>query len=288
MVAITGITGRIGGQLADHLLAKGIAVKAVMRDSSKGERWLAKGCTLAVAEFTDAKALTTAFEGAEAVFVLPPPNFDPEPGFTEVFRAMSGLRQAIRNAGVKRVLSLSTVGAQARQTNLLSQHTIGESIFGELEIPVTFLRPAWFLENVSWDIASARDTGVIHSFLQPLNKEFPMVATADISRLAAKLIQESWEGHRVVELEGPVRVSPNAICKSLAAILGRPVEVQAVKRDTWAQLFRDQGMRNPGPRISMLDGFNEGWIDFEAGIDKTVKGETTADTVFRELVSSST
>ncbi|MDB5910093.1 MAG: NmrA family transcriptional regulator, partial [Massilia sp.] len=72
---------------------------------------------------------------------------------------MTAVRDAVRNSGAGKVLYLSTVGAQAKQTTVLSQHTIGEFIFGQLEIPVTYLRPAWFIENTAWDIVSARDNG---------------------------------------------------------------------------------------------------------------------------------
>ena len=285
MIAITGITGRIGGQLAERLLVDGVAVRAVVRDSRKGDPWRNKGCEVAVAELTDVRALAGSFKGAEAVFVLPPPIFDPQPGFSEAYAAMTALSDAVRSEEVGRVLYLSTIGAQARQTNVLTQHTIGESIFGELAIPVTYLRPAWFVENTSWDIASDRDNGVIQSFLQPIDKPFPMVATNDISHLAAELIQERWKGHRVVELEGPSRVSPAKLGEILTNLLDRPVEVRAVPRESWEGLFRDQGMGNPYPRIRMIDGFNEGWIEFENGLEGSRKGDTAADTVLRELVN---
>jgi NAD(P)H dehydrogenase (quinone) len=42
---------------------------------------------------------------------------------------------------------------------------------------------------------------VIPSFLQPLDKKVPMVATADIGRVAAGLLMESWTGVRIIELE---------------------------------------------------------------------------------------
>jgi uncharacterized protein YbjT (DUF2867 family) len=283
MIAITGITGRIGGQLADRLLAAGVAVRAVVRDPRKAEVWTAKGCELAVAELADVEALAKAFRGAEAVFVLPPPIYDPEAGFQEAYTAMTALRDAVRGAGVGRVLYLSTVGAQAKQTNLLSQHTIGEFIFGQLEIPVTYLRAAWFLENAAWDVPSARDNGVIYSFLQPLDRAIPMVGVDDISRLAAELVQENWAGQRVVELEGPRRVTPLDLGAALAKVLNRDVKVEAVPRDKWAEMFFSQGMRNPYPRIRMLDGFNEGWISFESGENGTRKGSTTVDTVIGQL-----
>jgi NAD(P)H dehydrogenase (quinone) len=284
MIAITGITGRIGGQLAERLLSVGAAVRAVVRDARKGDAWTAKGCEVTVADLTDVAALTKAFRGAEVVFVLPPPIFDPEPGFQEAYTAMTAVRDAVRNSGAGKVVYLSTIGAQARQTTLLSQHTIAESIFRQLEIPVTYLRPAWFLENTAWDIASARDNGVMHSFLQPLDKPVPMVAIQDISKLAAELVQENWTGQRVVELEGPSRITPLELGAALSKVLKRDVRVEAVPRDSWEGLFVGQGMRNPNPRIRMIDGFNEGWIDFASGVAGTRKGSTTVDTVLSEMI----
>jgi NAD(P)H dehydrogenase (quinone) len=74
-----------------------------------------------IAELTDIRALTGAFEGAEAVFVLPPPIFDPQPGFPEAYAAMTAQSDAVRSAEVSRVLYLLTIGSQARQTNVLTQ-----------------------------------------------------------------------------------------------------------------------------------------------------------------------
>jgi len=284
MIAVTGITGRIGGQLANQLLDRGVEVRAVTRNPQKGEEWKKKGCQVVVAQPTDREALTKAFTDAEAVFILPAPVFDPQPGFAEAYTAMTAHRDAVRAANVARVLYLSTIGAQARQTNLLSQHTIGEGIFGELSVPVTFLRPAWFLENAAWDIPSAREGGVVHSFLSPLDRPLPMVSVRDISQLAADLILEKREGKRVVELEGPGRVSPEDLARTLAKALGRAVNVQAVPRESWEGLFVSQGMVNPYPRIRMLDGFNEGWIDFEGEENEIRKGKTAADQVIQELV----
>ena len=135
----------------------------------------------------------------------------------------TSLKSALERADPGRVVYLSTIGAQARESNLLTQHTIIEQALGELPMPITFLRPAWFMENFRWDVAAARESGVIMSFLQPLDKAVPMVATADIGREAAKLLQESWIGRRVIELEGPRRVTPDEIANTFAEVLGRRV-----------------------------------------------------------------
>jgi NAD(P)H dehydrogenase (quinone) len=284
MFAITGITGNVGGELALNLLAAKQPVRAVVRDMGKGAAWAARGCDLVRAEIGDAAALAAAFQGVEGVFVLVPPNFDPEPGFPEAHATAGTLRVALEQARPGRVVYLSTIGAQAIQTNLLSQHTIIERTLGDLPIPIAFLRPGWFMENSSWDVAPAREQGVIPSFLQPLDKPVPMAATADIGRVAAELLQETWKGHRVVELEGPQRVTPNEIAATFADLLGIPVRMDAVPRDTWEPMFKSQGMKNPTPRIRMLDGFNEGWIEFESGQAGSRKGRVALKTVLKSLI----
>ena len=286
MYAITGITGNVGGELARRLLAEGRPVRAVVRNAAKGEAWAARGCDVALAEMHDAAALTRAFAGAEAAFVLLPPEFDPAPGYPEARRAIEAIVTALDAARPGAVLCLSTIGVDAPRDNLLTQHTLLKHALSALPMPVTFLCPAWFLENSAWDVASARDEGVIRSFLQPLDKRIPMVATRDIGEVAARLIQEHRWGKRVVELEGPSRVSPNDLAAAFAKALGRPVRAEIVPRESWEALFRAQGAANPGPRIRMLDGFNQGWLDFADQGARAIKGSTGVEQVIAELVAA--
>jgi uncharacterized protein YbjT (DUF2867 family) len=223
MFAVTGITGNVGGEVARNLLAAGQPVRGVVRETRKGEAWAKRGCDLVEADIRDAAALTAAFKGAAGVFVLVPPNFDPSPDFREARALAAALRSALDAARPGRVVYLSTIGAQATRSNLLTQHSIIEQVLGELSIPICFLRPGWFMENSSWDVAPAARNGVFPSFLQPLDKPVPMVATADIGRVAADLIQTTWSGRSVVELEGPHRVTPEEIAATFADLLGRPV-----------------------------------------------------------------
>jgi uncharacterized protein YbjT (DUF2867 family) len=163
-----------------------------------------------------------------------------------------------------------------------------EEALSTLPLPIAFLRPAWFMENLSWDVAKARDQRVISCFLQPLDRAMPMVATADVGRVAAELLLQEWTGKRVVELEGPEWVSQNAIAAELSKALHRPVRAEAVPRENWGAIFRAQGMRDPIPRIQMLDGFNEGWIKFEGGPGTILKGNVELTTVLAALVADAT
>jgi hypothetical protein len=60
--------------------------------------------------------------------------------------------------------------------------------------------------------------------------------------------------------------------------------MEAVPHETWEPLFKSQGMKNPTPRLRMLDGFNEGWIEFESGEAGSRKGKVALKTVLRSLI----
>ncbi|MDR6959309.1 uncharacterized protein YbjT (DUF2867 family) [Pseudomonas brassicacearum] len=282
MYTVMGVTGQVGAEVARNLLAAKKRVRVVVRDAEKGKAWAAKGCEVAIADANDVSALITAFSASTGVFILLPPNFDPSEGFPETRQIIENLHVALATTRPEKVLCISTIGAQARQPNLLTQLQLLEKSFSSLELPITFLRPAWFMENSLLDIEPAKSSGVIPSFLQPLDKPVPMVATADVGRVSAELLQEDWVGKRIVELESEHRVTPNDIAQVFSELLNKPVKMEAIPSDTWEALFRSQGMKNPHPRMQMLNGFNEGWIRFE-GVPR--KGSVGFKEVLTALLS---
>jgi NAD(P)H dehydrogenase (quinone) len=255
MYAVTGITGKVGGAVAGALLDAGQSVRAVVRDEEKGKPWAAKGCAVAVASVGHGDALTKAFSGTDGVFLMTPPDYDPEPGFPETRANAAAIKAAIAAARPAKVVFLSTVGAQVLEPNLLNNSTMTEKMLRTVSVPVALLRAGWFMENAAWDVEAAR-SGTIPSFLQPLDHAIPMVATADIGRTAAELLRDTWTGVRLVELEGPRRYSARDIGVAFAAALGREVGMDPVPRDTWEAFFRSQCMKHPMPRMRMVDGFN--------------------------------
>jgi hypothetical protein len=92
MYAITGITGKVGGALARSLLADRRPVRAVIRDIEKGRFWASQGCEIARAEMQDPASLTAAFTGTDGVFILPPSEFDPAPGFPEARAVIAAVK----------------------------------------------------------------------------------------------------------------------------------------------------------------------------------------------------
>jgi uncharacterized protein YbjT (DUF2867 family) len=284
-----GITGQVGAAVAETLLAKGKKVRAVVRNPEKAATWRERGTEIAVADFSDAAALEKAFRGTEGVFVMNPPDFAPPTGFPETRAVIAAIRQALVAAAPPKAVYLSSVGAQQESgAGLITSLHLLEEAIQQLPIPSAFLRAGWFMENFIWDIPSARE-GKLFSFLQPLDKSFPMTATADIGRVAAETLLQSWSGNRVLEIAGPKRYSPNEVAAAFTQVLKRPVQVVAVPRDTWQDTFVAQG--TPADctayRIEMLDAFNSGWIDFGVPGTEHVTGTAGLEEVLAALVAHS-
>ena len=81
-------------------------------------------------------------------------------------------------------------------------------------------------------------------------------------------------------------MTPKEIAATFAGIPGRPVRMKAVPRESWEALFKSQGMRKPIPRIRMLDGFNEGWIEVEHGEAGSQKGSVALETVLKTFIET--
>lgn len=280
--ALTGATGNVGGAVARTLLTEGVHVRVVVRGAERAAAWTARGCDAALADIADATALTRAFAGAAGVFIMIPPDFDPAPGFPLIHQKAAALRTALLTARPGKVVLLTTIGAQVEEPNLLHNSKIVEEALRDLPVPIAFLRAGWFMENFAWDIAAAK-AGVIPSYLQPLDHPIAMVATADIGETAAALLQDAWTGLRIVELEGPQRYSANDVASAFAAALGHPVKMDPLPRSEWEAHFRAQGMRHPGPRMRMLDGFNEGWIEFQRSGTEHRRGRRSLQEVLSRL-----
>jgi|SRR5271170_3178294 len=286
MYTVTGITGQVGGATARALIKDGKKVRGVVRDKAKAAAWEAAGVELVVAQEYDPAALEAAFRGTEGVFVMIPPYIAPAAGYPEAREILAKLHQALDPARPPKVVYLSSIGAQhSTGLGLITQLHMLEEQLGALPIPNAFIRAAWFMENFQWDVQPAQQ-GKINAFLNPPDRAIPMVATEDIGRLAARILQTDWKANRYLELEGPRRYSQLDVAAAFSRLLGRSVVAKPVPREMWAAVFEKQGMPadRTGPRTEMLDGINSGWVDFARTGTEHFKGIRTLEEVLGDLI----
>lgn len=286
MIAIMGITGRVGGIAADHLLAKGKKVRAILRNPEKAGKWQECGAEIAIADYDSKEALAHAFSDAEAVFIMIPPNFAPAPGFVETRAILANLKEALLKARPQKIVCLSSIGAEQKSGIGLIEHShLLEEVLSDLPIPAAFIRAGWFMENCAWDVQDAKN-GRLFSYLQPLDHAIPMVATDDIGEVVASVLTETWQGRRNIEVAGPKKVTPLDIAQTFASLLNKEVAVEAVPRSQWVKNFVQQGMPEDrtGPRIAMVEAFNSEWIHFGNPDTEKRTGKIELKTVLGKLI----
>jgi uncharacterized protein YbjT (DUF2867 family) len=289
MYAITGITGRVGGAIAENLLAQGEQIRAIVRSPEKAARWKDRGAEIAVGDVDDPSALASAFEGTDGVFLMVPPNFTPTVGFPETRKTLASYHAALAKALPKKAVYLSSIGAeQTSGLGLITSSYLLEQTLGDLLISHAFLRAGWFMENHAWDVTTAQSEGKVFSNLYPLDRKLSLVATADIGKAGAEVLRQEWKGTRYLEVAGPEQYSPNDIARALSTALRRTVEAVAVPREKWTEFFVGQGMPEgrTEPRAEMVDGFNSGWIHFGVPGTERVTGTTSLASVIAKLVAN--
>ena len=261
MYVIAGVTGHTGRAAAEALLGLGEKVRVIVRDAKQGEPWLAKGAEVAVAKLEDAGALAQALSGAKGVYLLVPPRYDAEDQLATNRPLIAALGEAVKKSGVPHVVFLSSVGADLETgTGPIRNLYHAEQVLGAAAKNVTFLRPGYFFENFA-PVLPATQGGALPTFLIA-DKRIPMVASADVGRVAAELLLEPANGRRIVYLASARPYSPNDVAADLARVLGRPVTAQFAPREAMVPAFTGMGFP---PRVAelfaeMVTAFNEGRV----------------------------
>jgi NAD(P)H dehydrogenase (quinone) len=284
MFAVMGITGNVGGAVANTLLQHGKKVRGIVRDDSRTQAWKDKGVEVVTANYDD--QLTAAFTGVKGVFCMIPPNMVPDPGFPDSVARITAIKKAVLAAKPPRAVFLSSIGGEKTSgLGLVTTAHLLEEEFGSTGVPSAFLRAGSFMENILHSIPAARTTGMYFAFYQPLEHPFPLVATDDIGRIGAELLLQTWQGNRFIEISGPTYYSSNDVAAALEKALGQPVTGVAVPREAWVDTLAQHGTPadRSGAYIEMIDSVNSRWIDFGVPGAEHIKGMIDLVTVVKSL-----
>ena len=281
MFLVMGITGKVGGATAEHLLAHGKKVRALVRNREKASSWADQGVELVDGDWNDPAAIERALNGVEGAFVMLPAVWAPSPDYKEARGVIANYVEALAKAAPPRVVALSSMGAnRSSGLGMITALALLEQGFRDLKSPIAFVRAGGFLENFLYGLQVAQG-GTLPVYYHPTHRKSTMVATNDIgAQVATLLTGPAWSGRRVVELGS--MVSPDEVAEQLGAVLNLEVQAFAVPRAGWAQAFEQFGIPQgrTGPAEEMFEAVNAGWMDLGAEGTEHVAGTTSARAVF--------
>lgn len=268
-ITITGSLGNVGRPLTQQLLAAGNRVVVISHSEDRRAGIESIGATPAIGDIQDAAFLANAFADTDAVFAMTPPAAVSTNIVDHTISAGKALSAAIEQAGVPRVVMLSSMGADEPGKNgpIRALYQI-EKIYGEIEnTAFVFLRAGSFYLNFLQNIPMIRNMGIIGANL-PADMKFPLVHPEDIAAAAARLLQTLFTGKQVHYIVSDIR-TPEEIAKALGAAVGKP-------NLPWVEFTDEQSLQGmkqagmPNELAELLTEMNAGYRsgrlfrDFEA------------------------
>ena len=284
MYVVFGANGHTGSVVADQLIEHGNRVRAVARDPKKLEALRAKGAEVVAADLLDVASVANALRGAEGAYLLiPPDNASTDlvaRGRRIIDNYVAGLsQQAIPHAAV-----LSSVGAQMASGTgpIVITHHAEMTLPKAAGTKFTFVRAAYFMENVLNFAQAIKNDGMIPVFGGGEGHPFAMIATRDIGEIAADALLSPSQAHQWIELSGPKEYSFNDAAAEASAILGRPVKATPLPIDAMAPTMMQFGVSAnvAGLYREMTEAFGAGLVRFE-GSKRSMRGKVPLGDVLR-------
>jgi uncharacterized protein YbjT (DUF2867 family) len=232
-IIVTGSLGHIGNPLTRELLQTDHSVTVISSSPERQKDIEALGATAAIGSVGDIRFLQETFSGADAVYCMTPPNFS-EPDQIEYYqRIATGYASAVQQAGVKRVLYLSSYGAHLPSgAGFISGSYKAEKILDSIPgISLTHIRPTYFYYNLFGFIQMIRSAGFIGAVYGEEDK-LAMVSPVDIASAIAEEITQPYSTKKVRYVS-----SDDRTCNEIATVLGKTIGMPELK---WRVVPDDQ------------------------------------------------
>jgi uncharacterized protein YbjT (DUF2867 family) len=259
MYVILGATGNTGSIIANSLLAAGKKVRVVGRDVGRLQRFVDKGAEAFMATMSDAAALSKAFGGARAAYLLLPPAKSRE----DQERDSDAIAHAVTKSGLRYAVHLSSYGAQVPEGTgpVAGLHSSEQKLNAISGLNVLHLRAAYFMENNLAAIGMIHQMGLVGNALLP-DLKIPMAATRDVGDYAAqRLLHLDFSGKQTRELLGERDLSMTEATAVIARGIGKPdLRYQQFPYDQVQQVLTQLGVPPKGAAmyIEMYKAINAG------------------------------
>lgn len=253
-ITVTGSLGNISKRLAEQLVAKGHTVTVITSNPEKTEAIKALGAIPAVGSVDDYSFLLQAFTGADAVYVMIPPNSLTE-NLKEIVKQRSdNFARAIGASGVKYVANLSGIGAQSPEGNgPSSAFYYSEGRLDQLDgVNVLHLRPGMFYTNQHGSVNMIKRMGFMGNNFEA-STVIMMTHPHDIADAAAEALDSRSFSGKAIKYVVSDELTANELAQTLGEAFGKPDLPWVVLTDEQVK----QGIIKGGFSSHMADNFAE-------------------------------
>ncbi|UPH49290.1 SDR family oxidoreductase [Listeria innocua] len=223
-ILVIGGTGNIGYPLIEELNNKGkVNIIAGARNVEKYKKKLAHFNRVEVRafDFLDASTYKSCLQDVDRLFFVRPPELSTPKD------DMFPFLEKVQLLKVKQVVFISLIGVEK---NPMTPHNKIEKKITALNLPYTFIRPSFFMQNLNTthqqDIRENRDL-----FVPAGDSLTSFIDTRDIAAVAAVcLLEEKYIGQKI-EITGAKAISYHQAADIMSEVLG--VTISYSKPSLW-------------------------------------------------------
>lgn len=242
-ITITGSLGHIGKPLTEELVQKGHVVTVVSSNAGRQKDIESLGAKAAIGSIEDDRFLAKALTGADAAYLMTPPDFFEPDQVAYYERIALAYATAIQRSGVKRALYLSSYGAELPSGTgfITGSHKAENLLDGIAGVTVTHMRPTFFYYNLFAFIDMIKAAGSISAVYGGGDK-LALVSPRDIASAIAREITQPDNAARICYVTSDDR-SCSEIARVLGSAIGKPdLQWNILPRDTALQSLLRAGM----------------------------------------------
>jgi uncharacterized protein YbjT (DUF2867 family) len=261
-ITTTGSLGNVAKLVVEKLIAAGHEVTVITSKDDRQSEIEAMGASAAVGSLSDAAFLTKAFHEAAAVYAMLPPSMGTTNLIQNIAEAGQAYAQAIKAAGVPRVVLLSSVGADATQGTgpVQGVHRVEQQFQLLTGVNVTVLRSGFFYANFFRDIPMIQNRNVFGNNYEGDSK-LALTHLEDITAAIAEELQKKGNGFEVKYVVSDISTG-NEIASRFGLAIGKPELSWTVIPDEQLK----QGMLSAGLPVELVGLIVEMGQGVRAGI----------------------
>lgn len=212
-ILVTGASGNVGSVVFSLLQQAGADVWAASSNSERVRSGVERGEKMVHLDLLDPATYSSALEGVEKIFFMRPPSI------SDVKRYIAPFVRTAEDHGVKHIVFMSLQGVE--KNSFVPHHAVEKCIV-ESKIPYTFLRPSFFMQNLSTTHRDdIRDRDMI--FVPAGRGKTSFIDTRDISAVAAKVLTEEGHQFKAYELTGKDSIGYGEAAAIFSEVLGRKI-----------------------------------------------------------------